>query len=177
MKIKKIITGAIEENCYILCNDKECLIVDPGADYIKIKEAIGDLKVLGVLITHSHFDHIGALRNFLTKRSIKIFKRSNLEEKEYSINDFKFKCIYTPGHSKDSVTFYFEDEKIMFVGDFIFKDSIGRTDLPGGDSTEMKKSIEKILQYDDNIKIYPGHYEDTILGIEKDNNEYIKLMK
>ena len=174
MEIKKIITGALDENCYVLINDDECLIVDPGADFPKIKEAIGDNKILGVLITHSHFDHIGALRNFLTKRSIKIFKRSNLEEKEYTIGSFKFKCIHTPGHSKDSVTFYFEDEKIMFIGDFIFKDSIGRVDLPGGDSKEMKASIEKILQYDNDIVIYPGHYEETTLGEEKENNQYLK---
>ena len=174
MEIKKIITGALDENCYVLINDDECLIVDPGADFPKIKEAIGDNKILGVLITHSHFDHIGALRNFLTKRSIKIFKRSNLEEKEYAIGGFKFKCIHTPGHSKDSVTFYFEDEKIMFIGDFIFKDSIGRVDLPGGDSKEMKASIEKILQYDNDIVIYPGHYEETTLGEEKENNQYLK---
>lgn len=174
MEIKKIITGALDENCYVLINDNECLIVDPGADFPKIKEAIGDNKILGVLITHSHFDHIGALRNFLTKRSIKIFKRSNLEEKEYAIGSFKFKCIHTPGHSKDSVTFYFEDEKIMFIGDFIFKDSIGRIDLPGGDSKEMKASIEKILQYDNDIVIYPGHYEETTLGEEKENNQYLK---
>lgn len=174
MEIKKIITGALDENCYVLINDNECLIVDPGADFPKIKEAIGDNKILGVLITHSHFDHIGALRNFLTKRSIKIFKRSNLEEKEYTIGSFKFKCIHTPGHSKDSVTFYFEDEKIMFIGDFIFKDSIGRVDLPGGDSKEMKASIEKILQYDNDIVIYPGHYEETTLGEEKENNQYLK---
>lgn len=174
MEIKKIITGALDENCYVLINDDECLIVDPGADFPKIKETIGDNKILGVLITHSHFDHIGALRNFLTKRSIKIFKRSNLEEKEYTIGSFKFKCIHTPGHSKDSVTFYFEDEKIMFIGDFIFKDSIGRVDLPGGDSKEMKASIEKILQYDNDIVIYPGHYEETTLGEEKENNQYLK---
>ena len=174
MEIKKIITGALDENCYVLTNNNECLIVDPGADFPKIKEAIGDNKILGVLITHSHFDHIGALRNFLTKRSIKIFKRSNLEEKEYTIGSFKFKCIHTPGHSKDSVTFYFEDEKIMFIGDFIFKDSIGRVDLPGGDSKEMKVSIEKILQYDNDIVLYPGHYEETTLGEEKENNQYLK---
>lgn len=174
MEIKKVVTGALDENCYILIQNNECLIVDPGADFPKIKEEIGDNKVLGVLITHSHFDHIGALRNFLTKRSIKIFKRSNLEEKEYSIGTFKFKCIHTPGHSKDSVTFYFEDEKFMLIGDFIFKESIGRTDLPGGDSKEMKASIEKILKYDDDIKLYPGHYEETTLGEEKENNEYLK---
>ena len=149
-------------------------MIDPGDNFNKIKEEIGANKVLGVLITHSHFDHIGALRNFLTKKSIKIFKRSNLEEKEYNIGDFKFKCIYTPGHSKDSVTFYFEEDKIMFIGDFIFKDSIGRTDLPGGSESEMKDSIKKLLTYNDDITLYPGHYEKTTLGLERRNNIYLK---
>lgn len=174
MEIKKVITGSLDENCYILIQNKECLIIDPGSDYPKIKEQIDDNKVLGVLITHSHFDHIGALRNFLTKRSIKIFKKSNLEEKEYTIGSFKFKCIYTPGHSKDSVTFYFEDEQMMFIGDFIFKDSIGRTDLPGGSPKDMEESIKKILKYSDDIHLYPGHYEETTLKEEKINNPYLK---
>ena len=113
MNIKCVVTGYLDENCYILSKNDTCLIVDPGDDFLKIKEAIGTDKVLGVLITHSHVDHIGALRNFLTKRSIKIFKRSNLEEKEYEIGDFKFKCFHTPGHSKDSVSFYFEENNAM----------------------------------------------------------------
>ena len=77
MKIEKVITGTLEENCYVLIKNNTCLVVDPGDDYHKIKEVIGDNKVLGVLITHSHFDHVGALRHFLTKRSVKIFKKSN----------------------------------------------------------------------------------------------------
>ena len=174
MEIKKIITGALDENCYVLINDDECLIVDPVADFPKIKEAIGDNKILGVLITHSDFDDFGALRNFLTKRSIKIFKRSNLEEKDYTIGDFKFSCIHTPGHSRDSVTFYFPEDEVMFVGDFIFKESIGRVDLPGGNNNEMNMSIAKILMYDDEIILYPGHNEDTTLGYEKENNPYLK---
>lgn len=174
MEIKRIITGALDENCYVLIKNKTVLIIDPGDDYQNIKEAIGDNKVLAVLITHSHFDHIGALRNFLTKRSIKIFKKSNLEEKEYTIGDFSFDCIYTPGHSKDSVTFYFKEDNVMFVGDFIFKESIGRTDLPGGDTLEMENSIKKILTYDENIKLYPGHDDETTLKYEKEHNPYLK---
>ncbi len=174
MEIKRVITGALDENCYVLIENKTCLIIDPGDDYQKIKEAIGENKVLGVLITHSHFDHIGALRNFLTKRSIKIFKRSNLEEKEYTIGDFKFECLYTPGHSKDSVTFYFKEENVMFVGDFVFKNSIGRTDLPGGNNKEMIESITKLLKYTEDIKLYPGHREITTLESEKQNNPYLK---
>lgn len=174
MNINTVVTGFLDENCYVLIKNNTCLVIDPGDDFQKIKDVVGDNKILAVLITHSHFDHIGALRNFLTKRSIKIFKKSNLEEKEYEVGDFKFKCIHTPGHSKDSVTFYFEEEKAMFIGDFIFKESIGRTDLPGGNSTEMKQSIEKILQYDDDIKLYPGHNEETTLGYEKENNPFLK---
>lgn len=174
MDVQKIVVGPLEENCYVLIKNNTCLVVDPGAEYDKIRQIIGDNKVLGVLITHSHSDHIGALRNFLTKRSIKIFKKSNLEEKEYTIGDFKFKCIYTPGHSKDSVTFYFEEKQVMFIGDFIFRNSIGRTDLPGGDSKEMNQSIEKIKTYDGNIKIYPGHYEESTLLEEYRNNPFLK---
>ena len=174
MEIIKVVTGALDENCYVLVNNGNCLVVDPGDDFPKIKEACGDNKVLGVLITHSHFDHIGALRNFLTKRSIKIFKRSNLDEKEYSVGDFKFKCIHTPGHSRDSVTFYFEEDKAMFIGDFIFKDSIGRTDLPGGNMIEMEQSIEKIKNYNDDVVLYPGHNEETTLGEEKQKNPYLQ---
>jgi len=173
MEIKTVITGYLDENCYILIKNGTCLIVDPGDNYLKIKEEIGDNKVLGVLITHSHFDHIGALRNFLVKRSIKIFKKSNLQEnKDYKIGDFTFQAIYTPGHSKDSVTFYFEEENKMFIGDFVFKESIGRTDLPGGSDTEMKESIQKIKNYKDNIELYPGHYDKTTLKYEKENNPF-----
>ncbi len=173
MDIKTVVTGYLDENCYILIKNGTCLIVDPGDNYQKIKEEIGENKVLGVLITHSHFDHIGALRNFLVKRSIKIFKKSNLiENKEYKIGDFSFEAIYTPGHSKDSVTFYFKEENKMFIGDFVFKESIGRTDLPGGSDEEMKNSIQKLITYDNSIELYPGHYDKTTIGYEKENNPF-----
>ena len=168
MDIKRVITGYLDENCYLLFKNNTCIVIDPGDEYDKIKKEIGDNKVLAVLITHSHSDHIGALRNFLVKKSIKIFKRSNLEEKEYRVGDFTFRCIYTPGHSKDSVTFFFEDENIMFDGDFIFKESIGRVDLPGGSDIEMKKS------YSPEIKLMPGHNEETSLGYEFENNPFFK---
>lgn len=172
MKIETVITGALEENCYVLIKDNTCLVIDPGDDYDLIKEKIGDNKVLGVLITHSHFDHIGALRKFLVKKSIKVFKKSNTLEQVYTLGTFKFKCLYTPGHSADSISFYFEEEKTMFVGDFIFKGSIGRCDLPTGDAKVMEKSIEMIKTYPDDITIYNGHGESTTLKEEKKNNPY-----
>lgn len=176
MQIEKVVTGYLDENCYILKKNSTCLVVDPGDDYLKIKEAIGDNKVLGILLTHAHFDHVGALRNFLTKRSIKIFKKSIVQEQEYSIGDFTFDVIYTPGHSKDSICFYFKEDNCIFDGDFIFRDSIGRCDLPGGDINEMKESLNKISKYPKDIVLYPGHNEETTLGYEIDNNPYIKEM-
>lgn len=174
MQIECVITGVLDENCYILKKNDTCLVVDPGDDYLKIKEKIQDAKVLGVLITHAHFDHVGALRNFLNKRSIKIFKKSVSPKGKYEIGDFKFEVIETPGHAKDSITFYFEDDKAMFDGDFIFKDSIGRMDLPGGSTLEMRESIKLIKEYPSDTKLYSGHGDVTTLGYELENNEYIK---
>ena len=174
MNINTVITGMLNENCYVLIKDKKALIVDPGDDYPKIKEALGDNKLLGVLITHSHFDHIGALRNFLTKRSVKILKKSTIEEKEYILDNFKFKCIFTPGHSKDSVSFYFEEEKAFFCGDTIFKGTIGRTDFPGGSMDEMKQTINIVKSLPDDVKIDPGHEEETTVKEEKENNPYFQ---
>lgn len=174
MKVETVITGTLQENCYILIKNNQCLVIDPGSDYYKIKEKIGERKVLGVLITHSHFDHVGALRNFLSKKGIKIFKKSNTLEQEYKIGDFTFSCLYTPGHSSDSITFYFPEINAMFVGDFIFKESIGRCDLPTGNIEEMNKSIEKIKTYSNEIILYNGHGDKTTLGYEKENNPYFE---
>lgn len=174
MQIETVVTGALDENCYVLKKNNTCLIIDPGSDYLKIKEKISDAKVLGVLITHAHFDHVGALRNFLTKRSIKIFKKSNVLEQEYKIGDFTFEVIYAPGHANDQVVFYFKEDNIMFDGDFIFKESIGRCDLPGGDLEQMQESIAKIKKYPLETKLYPGHGEQTTLQYELQNNQYLK---
>ena len=174
MKIEKVITGLLDENCYVLKKNGTCLVIDPGDDYAKIKEVVGDDKVLAVLLTHSHFDHIGAIRNFLTKRSVKILKKSSVEEQVYQIGDFTVQVIYTPGHSKDSITFYFKDEKVMFVGDFIFKESIGRCDLPGGSESEMQESIQKLKTYPKNLTLYPEHGDSTTLEYELAHNLYLR---
>jgi len=174
VEIETVVTGALDENCYILKKNNTCLVVDPGDDYEKIKAKIGDCKVLGVLITHSHFDHVGALRNFLAKRHVKIFKKSTISNEEYEIGDFKFKVIETPGHALDQITFYFEDEKVMFDGDFIFRESIGRCDFPGGNVQQMQESLKKIKNYPKDTKIYPGHGEATTLFYELENNTYLR---
>lgn len=173
MKIERVVTGYLEENCYILTMDKESLVIDPGDDYDLIKEKLKDTRVLAVLLTHNHFDHVGALNDVVNDYNIKVYSANNLEEKEYKFHNFIFRVISTPGHSSDSVTFYFEKEKLMFTGDFIFKDNIGRCDLPTGSWSSMQKSLKKIKEYSSDITIYPGHGDKTTLMEEENNNQYL----
>jgi len=173
MKIDRVVTGHLEENCYVLTIDNECLVIDPGDDYHLIKQRIGDNKVLAILLTHNHFDHIGAVENIISDYNVSVHSFQNLKEGSFKINDFMFEIIYTPGHTSDSICFYFEKEKVMFTGDFLFKESIGRWDLPTGNYREMKTSLNKIKQYSNDITIYPGHGGKTTLLYEKDNNQYL----
>lgn len=165
MKIKKIITGSLQENCYVLVIDKDCLVIDPGDDFKLIKNEIKDYNLLAILVTHHHFDHVGALDELLKYKKVSVYDY-NLTDTEYHINKFTFKLIKTPGHTSDSVTFFFPNDNVMFVGDFIFKGSIGRTDLPTGNNTEMEQSINFIKKFNENIKIYPGHGDSTTLKDE-----------
>lgn len=165
MKIDRVVVGPLATNCYILTINDKCLVIDPGDEFDKINKIIGDKKVVGVIITHYHFDHIGAL-NYFNKDLI--LDKNNLEEKEYNINNFKFEVIYTPGHKEDAITIYFKEDCVMFTGDFLFRDGIGRIDLPGGNYKDMLNSLEKMKKYDKNIKIYPGHGLETYLYKEID---------
>lgn len=160
MKIKKCIVSQLETNCYLITNElNEGLIVDPGDDFNIIKKMVGDVKIVGVLVTHRHFDHISALDETL--------EYYNVEENNFDYENFDFEVIETPGHAKELLTFYFPEDKIMFTGDFIFLGTIGRCDLEGSSIPEMIESLGKIKKYPDDILIYPGHGNTTTLGFEK----------
>ena len=172
MIIKKIETGYLSENCYVISVGNDCLIIDPGDDFIKIKKEVGSKNALAVLITHYHFDHVGALNDVKEEYNLGVIDyKSDCNQK---VGPFNFKIIKTPGHKEDSVTYYFEDNNVMFTGDFLFKGSIGRCDLLGGNVFDMKKSIKKIKGYDPSIKIYPGHGENSCLKDEILNNPYMR---
>ncbi len=174
MEIKTLVVGKLQTNCYIISNNNECLIVDPGDDYDYIIKNIDGMRLLGVLITHYHYDHIGALEKILNEYSVKVYD-SKLKHKNINISNFNFEIIYNPGHKEDCVSFYFEKEELLFSGDFIFKNTIGRTDLDGGDYSDMIKSIEMIKKYPNDTIIYPGHGLATNLGYEVEYNEYFKI--
>lgn len=185
MKIEKIVVGLLEENCYLIIKNDKCIIVDPGDEKEKIISRIEKLKlnVLGILITHAHFDHVGALNDILNIYNVPVYyhninneidynKLIDIKEESYIIDKFKFKVIFTPGHRNDSVTYYFYDENIMFTGDFLFKGTIGRTDLEYAGMSDMKRSLDKIKEYDDKVIIYPGHGDISNLKYEKENNMF-----
>ena len=114
MKVKTISTqGSLDENCYILEIQGKQLVIDPGSEYPKIKKELKE--VLGVLITHHHFDHIGALDELEKDYPVPVYTYENLIEKKYKIGPFSFQVIFTPGHTEDSISFYFSISSINLI--------------------------------------------------------------
>lgn len=140
MRIKSVVVGSLETNSYIIEKEGEILIIDPGDEANKIIESITG-EVAGIIITHHHFDHVGALESVKKYYNAKVYDYSNLKE-ENNIGVFTFRVIPTPGHTDDSISVYFKDDNVMFVGDFVFNGSIGRTDL-GGNEKDMKKVLKQ----------------------------------
>jgi len=174
MNVSKIEVGVLQCNCYLLEKNNNCLIIDPGDEYPKIKQLIKNKNLIAILITHNHFDHIGCINNLVNDYNIPVYDNSNLKEGINHIDNFEFEVIKTYGHTMDSITYYFKKEKIMFTGDFLFYDTIGRYDFPESNYEEMLKSINKIKKYPNDIIIYPGHGINTNLGREKEYNTYFR---
>lgn len=160
MNIQKLVVGELRENCYIVTRNGKTLIIDPGDEFEIILEHTKNLDVVEVLVTHHHFDHIGALSQVEDYFHIKENEKSGY---------FDYEIIKTPGHTSDAQTFYFKENKVMFTGDFIFLNTIGRTDLKTSSDSDMINSLNLISKYPDDITIYPGHGNKTTLGHEKNN--------
>ena len=169
MKIDRLVLKPLDNNCYILSSNGCALIVDPSSSENIIEKYLKDnsLELVGILVTHYHFDHIGAFNTIKEKYNCPVYDISNLKEDINTIGSFSFKVIKTPGHKSDLVSYLFD--KNLFCGDFIFKGSIGRYDLPSGNFQEMQKSISQIIKYDQDIIIYPGHGPKTTLKEEINN--------
>ena len=173
MQIEKLVLEPLDNNCYVLKNNGYALVVDPSSEEDVIEKCLKELDVelVGILITHYHYDHIGALDYFVNKYDIPVFDYRTLGLKK--VKNFKFEVIPTKGHSKDSVSFYFKDSNDMFVGDFIFMGSIGRMDLEGGNEEEMAYSLRCLKEMNKNTKLFPGHGMITTLEREIKENPYL----
>jgi len=210
ISIKKIITGQWKENCYIIYDiNKYSFIIDPGSNSDRIINFIKskNLKVLAILNTHGHYDHVGAVKKlkdefsipfFLCFKDQKLLKHANLYlmffpgAKFIQIPkvDYYFDKITLPVKLADfsiEVLFTpghtkgsvcFQIEDVIFTGDTLLKGEIGRIDVTEGDRHVMKKSLKIISKLPPRIIIYPGHGESTMLSNElKYNNKFIEAME
>lgn len=178
MKWEQLPLGPLQTNCYLISNSmKECLVIDPGSEGTKLIQHIQKrgLKPIAILLTHAHFDHIGAVDDVRDHYHIPVYIHRNEkkwlanpamngstafmsqgisardaeflidQETKLSIGSFSFQVYETPGHSPGSISFYFEGSGIVVSGDALFAGSIGRTDLPQGDHQQLIKSIHQKL--------------------------------
>ncbi len=129
MKISKICVGELQTNCYLLEKGNEALLIDPGAEYKRLKKFIKGKNIVGILLTHHHFDHIGCVNDLVNEYNLIVYDNNSLNEGINNISTFTFEVIKTYGHTMDSISFYFSLDKVMFTGDFLFYDTIGRCDF------------------------------------------------
>ena len=129
MKVERLILEPLDNNCYIISNNDDAIIVDPSGEHDKIIKYINDNKLVvrSIFVTHYHYDHIGALDFIINIYKPKVYDFKTIGK--FKDASFKFQVIPTKGHSEDSVSFLFPDTNDMFVGDFVFEGSIGRMDL------------------------------------------------
>lgn len=208
MRIKTIVVGIFEVNCYLYWDEStsDGVIIDPGADFDTIKSEVEKAGFLpkGLLLTHGHGDHIGAVKETLEYYDIPLYAGEGEEElltnaqknlsatmginlttplpnrllkDEESINTgtLNFKILATPGHSPGGICYLDEINNILFCGDTLFFSSIGRTDFPGCSHQQLIDSIQtKIMTLPDSIKCYPGHGPATTVGAERINNPFLQ---
>ena len=203
MKVKKLILGNMETNGYVVSNDKNhCFIIDPGANGKKIVKYIEENEFVldAILLTHGHFDYIGAVDYLYQKYPVDIYIHkedinaltdayinlsvfetpfivtSPVKEAPISLTlcDYLITWMHLPGHSPGSSMIYLSQETIIFSGDVLFKKSIGRFDFPTSSRYDTKVSLEKIKQLDFDAIIYPGHGDRSTLQLEQMNNPYLK---
>ena len=187
-------------NTYILSKGNDVIIIDPACKIEKLEPYIKDKNVLAVLLTHGHFDHIKTVDSLYNKYKLPVYIHESdeylirdknqsvnfglseviyvsspckyYEEGKLNIGEFEFNVIFTPGHTNGSVCLEIEDS--MFTGDTLFRLSVGRTDLEGGDYSKLKQSLNILKNIDKDLKIYPGHESDTTLKFEQMNNDYLQ---
>lgn len=204
IKIHTIVVGRLQTNCYILQSNESAIIVDPGDEPDRIIRFVHDIKVRPsqIIATHTHFDHVLGVDTIRAKLKIPfMIHRDDLAMLEsmqsrvrqimgfevppppkvdsylkdgdvLKLGEEKISVLHTPGHSPGSISL--SGDRYVLTGDALFNQSIGRTDLPGGDLKTLVHSIkERLFKLDDEIIVYPGHGPETTIGDEKLANPFV----
>ena len=200
-EIIQIVSQIMKSNCYLINYENKTIIIDPCVD-VKTLKKYNVQEVEAVLLTHSHVDHIYYLEEitkefnpvvYLFSEGLDMiydddlnlsiyfggglnikedsFKYKLLNDDEVIIDKINVKCIHTPGHTKDSMCYLINND--LFTGDTLFDRSIGRTDFPTGNTDEMRKSLKRILDFNKNYTIYPGHNNSSTIDEQKEKNNYL----
>jgi hydroxyacylglutathione hydrolase len=207
LDVQMLIVGPIAENCFVLRREgaDRGLIVDPGEESDRILAAVEQMgtKIEAILVTHCHFDHIGAvaqvakatgapvycpeievpiladIMSFVPWAEFGPYESYEADEtvaggETLELAGMTIDVIFTPGHSPGHVTYSVRDEDAIFSGDVLFQGSVGRVDLPGGDGPTLMRSIRGLLDsHPDRTTVYPGHMGITTLGAERASNPFL----
>ncbi|HLM31676.1 MAG TPA: MBL fold metallo-hydrolase [Solirubrobacterales bacterium] len=207
MDVRSFTVGPVAENCYVFRRDgsDRALVVDPGEEPDRILGAIEQLgvKVDAILLTHTHFDHVGAvapvaratgaavycpeievavlgdIMSFVPWPGFGPYESYDADEtvaggERLELAGMEIDVIFTPGHSPGHVTYSIADEAALFAGDVLFRGSVGRTDLPGGDTPTLMESIRGLVdRFPEETSVYPGHMGITTLGAERATNPFL----
>ena len=198
MKIIKLELGTLKSNCYLIINNNSCLIIDPGSEANKIINEIKDYQVVAIVLTHGHFDHIGAVNelvklyncpiyisekdeillrnphyNYSYPNSIIIDKPVEIiKDNILQIDSYNFDVYYTPGHTAGSICLRYYN--YLFTGDTLFKEDVGRTDLHFGSEFDLSQSLKLFQQLPKKLTILPGHGPNSTLKDELLSNPYLR---
>ena len=195
LKLYAMALGAYQTNCYIIHDEasKTCCVIDPGydADLVLSKLDSLGLTLEAILLTHGHFDHVGAVKELAAETGCAVYlhpedltmppmmtagplyyTNTYAEGTRLSLAGLDIAVLHTPGHTPGSVCLLVENT--IFSGDTLFQGSCGRTDLPGGDWATITKSLHRLAALEGNFWVYPGHGGSTTLRDEKKYNPYMR---
>lgn len=210
MDVRGYTVGPVAENTYLFRRDGAtvALLLDPGDEPDKLIAAIEEMGVTveAILLTHTHFDHVGAVAPLARHTGAPVYcprdeafiladimtyvpwpgfgpyESYDADElvgggERLELAGFAIDVVFTPGHSPGHVTYVIADEGAMFSGDVLFESSIGRTDLPGGDTQTLLRSIAMLLEtLPDDTAVFPGHMGVTTLGRERATNPFLRQL-
>ena len=194
IQIHTLTLGLYQTNCYIVHEEgsKSCVVIDPGYDANTSlgRAALLGLEVEAILLTHGHFDHVGAVaalaadtdcRVFLKEEELSLpaamtagplFYTDLYEGGSLTIAGMDIRILHTPGHTPGSVCLLIGDA--MFSGDTLFAGSMGRCDFPGSNLMDMRQSLKKLRALPGDYRVFPGHAEATTLEFERKTNPYLR---